>query len=98
MKKTRITALLLALALGAAALGGCGKKNNEVTNDTVNGEQIEAPAGEVGTETAQPEGTTDLPEQLGYSDYICNYSDDEVMFTIGGHPITEYTIGAIMKN
>ena len=88
MKKTRITALLLALALGAATLGGCGKKNNEVTNDTVKGEQIEAPAGESGTETAQPEGTTEEPVQLGYSDYIWNYSDDEVMFTIGSHPIT----------
>lgn len=78
MKSNRITALICAVLLTAASLTSCNSSNNKTTNENKNVENNN----NVSDESETQDSSTGL-----YA-YNWKYSDDEVMFTIGGHPIT----------
>ncbi len=82
MNSNRITALVCAILLTAASLISCNSSNNETTNENKNAEENVENNNNVSDESEVQDSTAGL-----YA-YNWKYSDDEVMFTIGGHPIT----------
>lgn len=87
MKKNRIIALILASLMCTSVFTGCN--NNEGTQDPVESTdktETSKPSDNSGASEATPPSREDYP--IGLDAYNWKYADDEVMFTIGGHPIT----------
>lgn len=86
MKKNSIIAMALAALLCTASLSACNSNKSNINDITKNNTETQNPAGNPG-ETGQDNGE-DADVILGLSAYDWKYDEDEVMFTIGGYPIT----------
>lgn len=88
MKKNRIFALALAAVLGLCTLTACN--DIEVPDNTVLPENGAESSDTTNTPDASSgeneENTTE--EKKGLDAYNWKYSDDEVLFTVGGEPVT----------
>ena len=87
MKKNRIIALLLASLMCTSAITSCGdSKKTEKPAENTDKTEIEQPSENGETTEVAPPSRDDYP--VGLEAYDWKYDDDEIMFTIGGHPIT----------
>ena len=87
MKKNRIIALLLASLMCTSAITSCGdSKKTEKLAENTDKTEIEQPSENGETTEVAPPSRDDYP--VGLEAYDWKYDDDEIMFTIGGHPIT----------
>lgn len=84
MKKNRIFALALAAVLGLSSLIACNEV--DIPDNTVLPENEP----QIGDTTTTPDGNqeNDTEEKKGLDAYNWKYSDDEVLFTVGGEPVT----------
>lgn len=92
MKKNRIIALLLASLMCTSAITACGNKEKtekpveKPAENTTDKAEIEQPSENSETTEVAPPEADNAP--AGLDAYDWKYDDNEVMFIIGGHPIT----------